>query len=89
MFLIYQMKLKKGNLKKNENSISILILFELKFLKRFKFLFDKRKRWNYEELSALIRDLCSNNSTEINNALTKYCRPYTQNNVKYFTSRMS
>jgi hypothetical protein len=56
--------------------------------KRFKFLFDKRKKWNYDELSALIGDLCSNNSTEINNALMKYCRPFTQNSIKYFTSRM-
>jgi hypothetical protein len=56
--------------------------------KRFKYLFDKRKRWSYDELRALIKDICSNDQNEINNALTKFCRPFTQNNIKYFSSRV-
>lgn len=56
--------------------------------KRFKYLFEKRAKWPSLEISAFIRDLCNNNSTEVNNALTKYCRPFTQNGVKYYTSRM-
>ena len=55
---------------------------------RFKVLFDKRKKWPGDELSAFIRDVCSNDFTEINNALAKYCRPFNQNGVKYFSSRL-
>ena len=55
--------------------------------KRLKFLFEKRKQWTYDELKAFIQDLCANNATEINNALTKYCRTFTKNNVKLFTTR--
>lgn len=56
--------------------------------KRFKYLFEKRKRWTQDELKAFIADLCSNDNIEINNSLTKYCRPFTLNNIKYFTSRI-
>ena len=56
--------------------------------KRLKFLFEKRPKWNYDELKAFIQDLCSNNVTEINTCLTKYCRPFNVNGVKYFTSRI-
>lgn len=56
--------------------------------KRLKVLFEKRKRWSFEELQAFLRDLCGNNPTEISNALTKYCRSFSQNNIKYFTSRI-
>jgi len=55
--------------------------------KRFKFLFDKREKWQASELSALIKDLCKDD-TEVNNALTKYCRLYTQNGIKYYTTRL-
>ncbi|RNA22299.1 sister chromatid cohesion [Brachionus plicatilis] len=56
--------------------------------KRFKYLFEKRKKWSQEELKAYVQDLCSNNAAEISNALTKYCRSYNQNGIKYFTSRV-
>lgn len=56
--------------------------------KRFKVLFDKRKKWPGDELIAFIKDLCSNDLTETNNALAKYCRPFTQNGIKYFSSRL-
>ena len=56
--------------------------------KRFKYLFEKRKRWSYDELRAYIKDICCNDPIEINNALTKFCRPFTQNNIKYFSSRV-
>jgi sister chromatid cohesion protein DCC1 len=59
--------------------------------KRFKCLFEKRKRWNFDELSAFMRDLCSSSDpkSELNSLLTKYCRSFTQNNVRYYTSRIS
>ncbi|CAF0865449.1 unnamed protein product [Brachionus calyciflorus] len=56
--------------------------------KRFKYLFEKRKKWSQDELKAFIQDLCSNNPTEISTALTKHCRSYNQNGIKYFTSRI-
>jgi len=56
--------------------------------KRFKVLFEKRKKWTSDELSAFIKDLCSHNTTEINNALTKYCRPFNHNGIRYYTSRI-
>lgn len=56
--------------------------------KRFKVLFDKRKKWPSDELTAFILDICSNDLTETNNALAKYCRPFTQNGQKFFSSRL-
>jgi hypothetical protein len=56
--------------------------------KRLKLLFEKRVKWPANELSVFIADLCNNNTTEINNALTKYCRPFNHNNIKYYTTRM-
>ena len=56
--------------------------------KRFKCLFERRTKWPAVELSVFVADLCNNNTTEISNALTKFCRPFNQNGVKYYTSRM-
>jgi len=56
--------------------------------KRFKYLFEKRKKWSFDELKPLIQDLCGFDLAEINNAIMKYCRAFNQNNVKYFTSRV-
>lgn len=56
--------------------------------RRFKYLFEIRKKWPDDELRPFIRDLCSNENTEINNALVKYCRQCNVNGMKYFTSRL-
>lgn len=56
--------------------------------KRFKFLFEQRTKWPEVELAAFIGDLCSHNKTDISNALTKYCRAFTHNSVRYYTSRL-
>lgn len=56
--------------------------------KRLRLLFEKRVKWPANEIAVFIADLCNNNATDISNALTKYCRPYTHNNIKYYTTRM-
>ncbi len=55
---------------------------------RFRYLFEKKPKWSEVELTAFVSDLCGNNKTDISNALTKYCRAYTQNGVRYFSTRM-
>ena len=56
--------------------------------KRFWFLFEKRAKWPEIELSAFVSDLCCDNLVEIKNALTKYCRAYNNNGVRFYTTRM-
>ena len=88
------MKSKRGFAK--DDSISDIIYFcgfmlvnilKINIHFRFKSLFERRKKWNYDEIKAYLQDICSNDITEINNALTKFTKPFTQNNVKYFTNR--
>jgi hypothetical protein len=56
--------------------------------KRFKILFEKKRQWSRDEIVPFIRDVCSNDLTEINNSLAKHCRQFVQNGSKYFTSRI-
>ena len=73
-----------------ENQIHYLNIFDLPddIERRFKFLFEKRKKWPLDDIKAYISDLC-NDSSEVNSFLAKYCRSFNQNGVKYFSSRMN
>lgn len=54
--------------------------------RRFKFLFDKRKKWPFDDIKIYISDMCEN-SQEVNSLLAKHCRSFQQNGIKYFSSR--
>jgi hypothetical protein len=73
-----------------ENQIYYLNLFDLPddVERRFKFLFEKRKKWPFDDLKIYISDICAD-SAEVNALLARYCRSFSQNGAKYFSSRMN
>ena len=74
----------------DENQIYYLNLIDLpdEVERRFRFLFEKRKKWPLDDIKIYISDIC-NDSAEVNSLLAKYCRSFNQNGMKYFSSRMN
>ena len=73
-----------------ENQIYYLNLIDLPddVERRFRFLFEKRKKWPFDDIKVYISDIC-NDASEVNALLAKYCRSFNQNGFKYFSSRMN
>jgi len=56
------------------------------FNKKLDVLFEKRKKWPMDEIKGFLSDF-SGDDSEIGSLLTKNCRSFTQNGVKYFSNK--
>lgn len=53
--------------------------------KRFKFLFEKRKKWPFDEIKTYFSDVVG--GSDLNTLIVKNCRAFSENGIKYVTSK--
>jgi sister chromatid cohesion protein DCC1 len=52
--------------------------------KRFKFLFEKRKKWSFDEIRNYFSDIIG---SDLNTLIVRNCRAFNENGIKYVTSK--